>query len=43
MKMCWQVVSKQVKSAYGFAKRVIDSISGFRQLSIWFRQQALVF
>ncbi len=38
MKICWQVVSKQVKSAYGFAKRVIDSISGFRQLSIWFRQ-----
>ncbi len=38
MEMCWQVVSKQVKSAYGFAKRVIDSISGFRQLSIWFRQ-----
>ena len=38
MKMCWQVVSKQVKSAYGFAKRVIDSISGFRKLSIWFRQ-----
>ena len=33
MKMCWQVVSKQVKSAYGFAKGVTDSISGFRQLT----------
>jgi len=38
-------LSKQVKlkSAYGFAKRVIDSFSGFKQLSIWFRQYDLVF
>jgi len=38
MKMCCQDVSKKVKSTYGFAKRVIDSISGFRQQSIRFRQ-----
>jgi len=31
-------MSKLVKSVYGFAKRVTDSISRFRQLSIWFRQ-----